>query len=289
MRISSRRVRIFFLFLLNIGLASMIADKQEKRTPHQTSIDQKFESLGITIAPNIADSFSCVNNLLNDLISNKHGFFQDPGLSAFFSTGALRLVISEKELPEDLGGQTLHLGLDTNGIIHDTLFLNRYYFNKASREYLAGVIVHECVHVFLNWCWLSYSKERNGVDTLFLKQHCPRQWEWLTDSSLSEQRQHILMADNFLNTIKQSVYSFTNTQSSAALRDSVAEGIAWGGLYETPAWQAKLSKDGMCGLREIDIWARRVDAGAHAVVDYPHCTRTDSTYFRHLNLSPLCQ
>lgn len=265
----------------------MIADKQVKTTPHQTSIDQNFDRSSIAIDLNITNTFPCVNNLLSDLISNKKGFFQDPGLGAFFSSGALRLVLSEKELTPDIGGRSVHAGINGDGLFRDTLFLNSYYFSKASREYVVAVVVHESIHAFLTWCYLSYSEGLNGVDTLFLQKHFPKHWEWLTDTSLSEQRQHILMSENFLDIIAQNVYLYTSPKSTASLRDSVARSLAWGGLNSTPAWRA-LQVD-TCYLHEVDIWARRVDLGGKAYVDYPHCYRTDSTFFDHLNLTPICQ
>jgi hypothetical protein len=252
---------------------------------------EMYDTPGIAIDPIIRDSFPCVDELLQELVAEKKGIFQEPAFHDFFSAPSTRLVFSDSALPAEIGAFSLHAGFEDDGYFHDTIFLNSSLFRKISREYLISVIIHESLHAYITWCFVCYAyNHRNGVDAAYLKKHFHSHWEWLTlhDPYIINEQQHELMSENFIKMMERALYLHTNPWSDPELRDKITKALTWGGLNKTRQW-ARLGDD-TCRLHSIDIWSRNIDADMHKVVDFPNCTTITTKHFLDsLQLQPLCK
>lgn len=232
--------------------------------------------------------FQCCNDLIQELISDKNGFFRHPMFKPFFTSAHTRLFFSERRFSKDTGAISFKMSIDSNDNFKDTIFLNSIYFQKGSKEYMISVIFHESLHAYITWSCLSFTNELNGVDAKYLIQHFPIHWERLTKKKYpSNADEHVLMTENFIQVMDRSNYQYTNLRLSAPLRQEIAESLTWGGLYETPEWKKQALKS--CRMHNIEIWSRNLDATNSAAVGFEHCDTTNFAFFQSLQFQPLCK
>lgn len=239
------------------------------------------------IAGSIKDSFPCVYTFLQDTLNNT-GIFKLQDLEFAWKPGRDTLVFVDKDMPSDLAGLTSN-GYLSEGRFRDTIFISRKYLREASKEYLASVIIHECVHAFINWCLLSYSEKQNGVNNKFLRSRFPSHWKWLTQGPpfISADSQHILMTENYMERMSKSIYKYTNPGSTELLRTNLSWSLAWGGLYETPQW--KRSDLDTCIIHSVNGWARNMYGTGETVFVYGSCNTVQKKQLDTLGLRLPCQ
>lgn len=286
--------RVSFL-LITFCIIAIVASRPVNKGPHPAvSNTGAYDTPGITIDPTIRDSFPFIYNLLQQLISEKKGIFQEPAFHEFFFDPTTRLVFSAKEFPKDTGALSFRAQFHEDGYFYDTIFLNRSLFEDVSREYLVSVIIHESMHAYLTWCSVCYAIDnREGVDERYLRNHIDTLWQWLTVKPYpNNDRQHILMTENFIKIMTRDLYLHTNPKLSPEDRDAVAQSLTWGGLNETPEW-GRLGAD-TCRFRSIDIWSRNLnagikkdEAGLRTVVKLKGCRTTDKNFLDSLQLGSL--
>jgi hypothetical protein len=275
---------VLLFFLITIVLVSYIDSKQTK--PVLTSIRvHDTASIGIDWRKDLP----CFNSILHEMLADENGLFQNPLFDAFFASSKTRLVFSAREFSEDTSAQSgKRARFDDDWNFSDTIFLNSRYYAKWSREYLISVIIHEVVHDYITWSSLSFYWERNGVDTVYLRQHFPAHWEWLTHEKFpKDPQEHILMTENLLEVMVECLNRYTNPGLAPELRKEIAEALTWGGLSKTPAWR-KLTAD-TCHIYAIDVWGRNVHPVEGSVSHVPNCKATDIDFFRTLQLQSICK
>jgi hypothetical protein len=272
------RGRILFFLLVIICLFSSGASK--RLTNASSGI--------LAIDDQIRDSFPCVYDLLQQMIADKKGLFQDPEFQIFFSATKTKLIISAKQLSPELGGKSDSASF-RGANFRDTIFLNTDFFPIASREYVASVVIHESMHAFITWCLLSEFYHVNGMDTNVLKKYFPIDWQWLTlkPRKLTAKKQHILMSENFLTVMEHDLSFYTNPAESPELRDSIVQSLTYGGLAGTAVWN--IPKTEACYLHAVDVWARHLTDDSALKAQSRGCKPVDKTFLPHLHLSPLCQ
>ena len=249
------------------------------------------ETSTITIDQRIKDSFPCVYHLLQDMLSNRQGLFQMPEFQSFFSSNDTRLFISEKVLPVALGAQSGQSHGFENGVFRESIFLNEIYLPRnGSKEYLVSVTIHEMMHAYIKWCSESYHKHRNGIDSLYLKEHFPIDGDTLkySRSELTESLQHMIMSEDLADIItKATLLYIDSTNLRRPLRDTIAWALTWGGLNHTPKWK-KLTGD-TCLLHHIDTWSRNMDVILSRRDTSGNCPPGNGAFWTQLALHRPCQ
>jgi hypothetical protein len=273
------------LFVLSIFVTNF---KPVKPGPAGLPNIRADDTESIQIDPNFCDT-SCFKPILKELVSDQKDLFQQPMFNLFFASSETRLVFAERAFSWDTAAYSGRTRFDDNGIFRDTIFLNRYIFEKSCKEFLVSTIEHEILHSYIKWCHRSFKSDRDGIDTDYLRAHFPNGWERLTEEKdLSNVEQHSLMIKNYLGTMIENLFYSTNPQSNTSLRQEIAEALTWGGFCETPEWK-QFSLD-TCRIHSIDIWSRHTDAPETKGVHYGNCRdTTDIGFLRSLHLTPLCK
>jgi hypothetical protein len=278
----------YCFFLINIVEASCFSNRRAVQPDPRIDDTATIRIDPATRRKHPRDA-QCLDALLKELLADQNGIFQQPMFSGFLGSSATKLVLSEKKLPRTKGGFSgKYAGFDGIWIFRDKIFLNRLDFTTGSRDYLVSVILHETIHDFITWCAMSFHFKKNGVDTVFLKQHFSGHLDWLTaDTFPGEAQEHIMMSEDFAGIMVRSLYPYTNPQSDSILREKIAESLTWVGLSETPGFK-KLTLD-TCYMLNVDVWARNVDASEGIEAGCKNCDSTDFGFFRALRLIPVCK
>jgi len=264
----------------------MIACSVRKPVPAELSDIKKCDTSNVAIDPQIAREFPHIDSLLHSWILDKEAIFQRPRFSAFFASAKTRLFFSMSVFSYDTSAISYSAKIDADGVFGDTIFLNKALFNKASREFLASVVIHESIHAYITWSCLSYRGKRNGVDATYLKKNFHSDWLRMTSQSFPDnEEEHALMTKDFMEVMFQSLYPYTNRRSTPILREAVARSLTWGGLLGTPKWK-ELMVD-TCYFRNVDIWARNMDADSMKGVGWGQCSVTGVRFLHSLELQPL--
>jgi len=247
------------------------------------------EGSPITISDSIKSKYPCIYGFLKESIAGGDAVCQQNVFKYFLGAGKNRIAFAEKALPEGTAAYTGPASLTMDGVFTDTIFLNSVFLQKASREYLVSVVIHEGIHAYTIWCMLSYSQQQNGVDKAYLQQHFPNHWKWLTrgPGSMNEYKLHVLMSENNVEEMTSCIYAYTNPALSGTLRDSIALSLAWGGLNKTPGWQ-QLELD-TCYIQHVDGWARNINAPANSQFSTGTCDLTSRSFLDQLRFRFPCQ
>jgi hypothetical protein len=280
-----RRISIL---LISFVVVVIVASRPLTNVPHPAVSEiEAYDTLGIAIDPVIRDSFHCIYDLLERLISEKKGIFREPAFHDFFASPWTRLVFSVKALPEYLGGKSYQAEFDDRDYFRDTIFINKSLYTRMSKEYLTAVIIHEGIHAFITWSCVCYGyHKRFGVDELYLKKHFRSDWESLTDTPyLDDAQQHDLMSRRFLGVMTRHLLVHIN-QSNPDLRHDIATALTLGGLSQTKRWR-RLGDD-TCYLSSIDILSRHMNVDSIKTQNGP-CLPRGMAFLDSLQLEPLCQ
>jgi len=244
------------------------------------------DTTNMAIDPQIAREFPSVDHLLRGWISDPGGLFQLPAFSDFFASTKTRLFFSLGEFGTDTAANSRGAKIDAGGVFTDTIFLNKTLLYKESREFLASVVIHENMHAYITWCCLSFAGRWNGVNATWLKRKFHSDWLKLASQTFPDnEAEHVLMTRHFTKVMVKSLYRYTNRTSTPILREAVAESLTWGGLLETPEWK-ELMVD-TCYFRNVDIWARNMDADSTKGVSWGGCAITGVRFLQSLELQRL--
>jgi len=255
---SKHSLYLFVILILSINI-QWLACAVPKKGKIALADVKKCDTTNVAIDPQIAREFPHIDSLLRSWVLDRDAIFQLPRFSTFFASAKTRLFFSMSVFSYDTSAISYGAKIDANGVFGDTIFLNKTFFNKASREFLASVVIHESIHAYITWSCLSYRSRRNGVDVTYLKKNFHSDWLRMTSQSFPDNdEEHALMTKDFIKVMFQSLYPFTNRRSTPILREAVAGSLTWGGLLGTPKWK-ELMVD-TCYFRNVDIWARNMDA-----------------------------
>jgi hypothetical protein len=125
-------------------------------------------------------------------------------------------------------------------LFNDTIFINPYYVNNATKEFMVGVLYHEAIHTYINYQFYRYSIGEIA-DSNIIKAQFPIFWNQLSNTyaltgSIFPLEHHEQMAQSYINTIKNLILPFYNPIATQILKDRVTSSLAWGGLRQTTAW-----------------------------------------------------
>ena len=157
---------VLLIFILSIGMATF--HRPMEKGP------------GVKVDWMIKDSFPCIDELLRELITDKAGMFHDSDFYDCFAASTARVFITYRSRGVDTGAVTHHGGFKADRHYYDTIYLNRALFPRSSREYLAAIVIHEFIHIYITFCYTCYGNGNvHGIDSIYLKKHFPLDWKLL--------------------------------------------------------------------------------------------------------------
>lgn len=74
------------------------------------------------------------------------------------------------------------------------------------------------------------------------------------------------MANNWVNTIANTLNAFPNNSIDPSLKDSIYRSLGWGGLYETDAFKLQ---SGKCNILAINFVANNRSVSAGSSITFP--------------------
>jgi len=256
----------------------------------------------IQIEPSIHDSFPCLYNLIEtqcEKINQKSQVI----LSSIFGVSQynhLRFMMSGSNSYPD-SEAIAKTGLPTrvwngeNMDFYDTIRIDRWFATHSSQETLIASIVHESVHAYIQWCLKCYSSGQgnnlpvvNGVDSFYLKEHFPFDWEFFKGRPYSQSTQHDLMVENYINEIVDAVMEGGNQSASPAKRMYVATALAYSGLKKTSVWNS-LTSDQKCEYTGVQTWSEYYNQASNFSFNPPGCRSYPRTFRDSLQLLGPCQ
>lgn len=209
----------------------------EPQPPYNPNI-----AASITIDTSISNNYPCLTQLLTEM-PNCNAETQKILYNVFGRKTAINLHF---EMDNNLALDTLTDAYATDGSGHlvtvpsdttyhysDTIKINPFILQRASKEYLVGVLYHESFHAFLNW--ELYRMLNGETDSNYLKHHYPIFWASLftnTYESFHEQ-----MASNYTTSMANLIKLYYNPSAPDSIKNRVSNSIAWGGLEGTTAWR----------------------------------------------------
>ncbi len=118
-------------------------------------------------------------------------------------------------------------------IYNQTISLNPWVLKNSSREYILITIFHEAIHAYINFHYYKYTQ--SYMDSTTFKNMFPIFWQYKRVlRTHADTAQHNEMANNYISKMKNAIQSF-----NPAVSDTIANGLAWGGLHMTTAWMMK--------------------------------------------------
>jgi hypothetical protein len=201
----------------------------------------------IIIDSSISNNYPCLTNLLQTIPNiNKEAqllldstFNVSSYVNLTFAIDPNLGINNNPALTYPTSVQTIYAG----GVsyFNDTIFINPYYVNNATKEFMVSVIYHEAIHAYINYQFYRYSVGEIA-DSNIIKSQFPIFWNQLSNTyaltgSIFPLEHHEQMAQSYVNTIKNLVLPFYNPIASQALKDRVTSSLAWGGLRQTTTWR----------------------------------------------------
>lgn len=248
----------------------------------------KYDS--IRVDNEILDSFPCVYQLLTQDLKEANKIVQLQYFNLF--------ALSQKNHTYFKLRYSL-CGTDTNattqdppiyrviaGQVHfiDTIALNPCFLKNASKEAIAGVILHEMIHAYINYCFNEYRGGR--MDSTYLIQHFPLHWQKFKGRAFDHTNDHEIMANTYIDSMARVIFQLSDTAAPLALRQWVTKEIAKGGLSETSAWGSHSSLLDTCTIAAVEFWSQhmKITSGGIAL---PGCTLTYPNFRDSLQLTPI--
>jgi hypothetical protein len=166
--------------------------------------------------------------------------------------------------------------------------LNPDMLNNSTKEYIVTTIVHEAMHAYIDYVFAQYNQGYlPQSDSIRIKNQFPIFWGHVDYiMKPSELQQHNLIALNWVQNIKQSLYAFTNNEINPAVKDSIYNALAWGGLGMTDIFKTRTDQ---CNIIAINAIAKDKNISAPFVLPTSAaCRDTFNFSSRTLNLKNLC-
>ncbi len=248
----------------------------------------------VIIDTSITNNFPCVVPLL-DTIATYGNLNQQAqvALSTIFGVNTyMHLTI---QLGLDLVGSTT--GADTRADVYSLpqVLIDNHHFaarirlnpdmlRKSAKEFIIGTLVHEAMHAYIDYVFYQY---RQGLlDSNAVKNMFPIFWGSFNRNPSSLQH-HSLMAQNWTDKIKQSLYVFTNNDMDSTAKNTVYDALSWGGLSMTEVFNAKSDK---CMIEAINhaAWDKNLIA-PFTITSGLLCRDTFNFTLQTLKLKRLCE
>lgn len=255
----------------------------------------KYDS--VKVDDEIADSFPCVHKLLTEDLRdiNKTSQIIMYNLFAVSKYDHVFFKLDYGLCGSDTNATTHRIPQRPiiNGNLHfiDTIALNPCFLQRASRESITSVILHEMIHAYIVWCLAEYSRDPlfGPIDSNYLKLHFPLHWDKFVGKAYSHSYDHDVMATTYIDSIANVIMRTGNQSAPLALRQWVAKSLAAGGLERTSAWGEHTNVLDTCNIKTVLHWSHhhKPYTGQYTgVVPYPGCRHTYSTFRDSLQLLP---
>lgn len=212
----------------------------------------------VIIDPSITNHYPCLKKIIDTL--SRFGNLNQKAqvaLSTIFGVNKyVHLTVKmDSSLSANIAAQTIQISdtLTDDGNIdfYATIVINPNLISNATKEYIAATITHEAMHAYIEY---RYAQYRNHViDSNAIKSDFPIFWRKLSYAT-SDLQQHNLIANNWVNTIAQSLTAFANSPGlTQQMRDSVYRSLGWGGLEKTDIFK---QQSGICDILAINEVAK---------------------------------
>jgi hypothetical protein len=246
----------------------------------------------IIVDSSITDNYPCLDTLIKGMINpNKtaqkflHDVFgADTKMNLTF---AVDTSLTENDDPGyTLPSSGLMSSIPGGTIFHDTIYLNDFFIENASKEFIVSVIYHEAIHAYIDYYYNLY--EEGYIDSTEFKIKFPLFWSQysgVTDvsSGLYALAQHQQMAASYRDSLENLIVPYYNPSASVFFRKKGLSALAWGGLRNTLAWNE-------LGSDTCNIIARIAAAGEYGmtkITNHGACTSIIS-HSDDMMLSPPC-
>ncbi|MEO8404524.1 MAG: hypothetical protein ABI480_08020 [Chitinophagaceae bacterium] len=275
------------------GHAVGFCDEDWEPTSVLTQVYNPLAYDSITVGHQVQDSFPCLYNLLTDDMEKINQQSQLM-LSSIFGVNLYNHLHFQMNytFTKDSAIMGTKPGRrewnDDQMSFYDTVEINPYYALHATKEQLIAATIHESIHAYINWCFLAYTNEVDGIDSNYLKTHFPFHWDYFTNRGYSSTTQHDLMASNYINEIVNAVVAGGNQSASLLLRTYVGTALAYSGLHETSIWN-NLSSTDKCNYEGIQDWSQHYDQPSNFHYDISGCRSYGISFRDSLHLLGRCQ
>ena len=248
----------------------------------------------VILDTSITNNYPCLVNII-DTLSQFANLNQTAQVALNTIFGVNKYIHTTIKMDPSLIGHPV--SAETDGIRTDivgssdtvhyniTIRLNPDMMEKATKEYIISTITHEAMHGYIQYIFKQYYLEE--VDSNYVKSLFPLFWGSVGFAP-SAQQEHQLMANNWVNTIANTLNAFPNNSIDPSLKDSIYRSLGWGGLYETDAFKLQ---SGKCNILAINFVAnnRSVSAGSSITFpSYPECSQVYSFSADSLKLKAPC-
>jgi hypothetical protein len=250
----------------------------------------------VIIDTSITNNFPCIKKIVDSLTqySNINALAQ-VALSTIFGVNEkihLKFTVNPSWGKNDDDGDTKPDSAYVAGSdFYATIRLNPWVLNNSTQEYIAATIIHEAVHAYIDF--KSYQYLTGVIDSTAFKTLFPLYWppkvlyraNNLYYYSLGNLPQHQAMAANLIAIMTDPLKAlYPNPGIPVALRDSIYNGISWGGLQETNVYKARSDT---FSIKAINTMAR--DTAVHAPFTLAGYSTPVYTYDAHnLNMQKGC-
>lgn len=235
---------------------------------------------------NIIDTLSDFGNLNQQAQVALHTIF---GVNKYIHT-IIRIDPSLQSTEADANTSTIKTYTNqSSDTVHYnlTINLNPDLLSNSTKEYIAATITHEAMHGYIQYVFKQY--DLGEVDSNYVKSQFPLFWGNLANASTSLQ-EHNLMANNWVQTIANSLFAFTNNEISTAMKDSIYRSLGWGGLDSTEIFRRQ---PGVCDILAINTVARNKNINypfnPNAPASLPPCNNGYSITASSLKLKSPCE
>lgn len=246
----------------------------------------------------LQDSFPCLNALIKDSISkywlsnvNTYAQFQ---LRNIFNIERYMHLTFSIDYSLGQGNAAARASnhaaswIDDDEHFHfqDTIFFNPYYMTHGTKEFKVATILHEALHVFVDYTFEQY--KRFEIDSNEVKARFPLYWGYFSGNRPPPATsQHEAMAQTLAGDISHMVGLMYNKSAPAALRDSCSKALAWGGLEKTSPWFALPDT---CNIRAINIAAENgLTGGSFNLGPGSQCRTYSLNYSDSLKMTAPCK
>lgn len=218
----------------NVGLGWEPIDDEEHIRKIIDSLD------GYPCAQEIIRLFPSCNDEVEKLINKVFNVNEDVNL----------FISMDKTLTIDSTDAYVKMPFRTSSFYEQNMKLNPWVFTNSSKEYMLVTIYHEAIHAYIQYN--KYLLDYGKIDSITFKQKFPLFWDYKRALNNYELIQHQIMADNYINSMKDLLKSYNPN-----INDSLATAMAWGGLHETNMWK---QKSDTAHLLRLNKKARGVDS-----------------------------
>lgn len=242
----------------------------------------------VVIESPLRNGYPCYASIIEDSLDNANWIAQMAGENIFseavythlkFDTSTTDTGPGQRPGYTSVGGS---FGYDGNGNFHmtATIYLNGWYLRNSSHEYNISTIVHEAMHAVIVVRWAQYQlwlmNGSGNIDSNYLKQHFPIHWAYFASAppnTVPQVQQHILMANDYMNTWMDIGRQYYNPSAPPAVRDSVLMALGQSALLQTSAWNLLPSQGyDTCKIKKYERTAWERLSGSFGMSGCPNFT-----------------